>query len=70
MTGHLSVYQNSLSLIVASGVTVGGVLGESPLLTLIGIAGGAAVIYANIAKGKRDLAERDLLEAQMEKLND
>ena len=34
------------------------------------VAGGAAVIYANIAKGKRDLAERYLLEAQMEKLND
>lgn len=67
------MYQNIISLIVASGVTFAGLnvpFGENPLLAILGFLGGLAVIFANVAKGKRDLAEKEFFEAQTDKLND
>lgn len=70
MTGHLSVYQNTISLIIASSVTAGGVFTESWLLTLVGFGSGIATIYAMYARGKKDLEQANLFKKQAEKLND
>ena len=64
------MYQNSISLLIASSITAGGVLGGNWILTSLGFLSGCALIYANVARAKKDLAQRDLFKAQADELND
>lgn len=61
---------NSFSYFVATGVTGLGLLGDNPLMTIVGVLSACFVMYAQWAKAKRDLSEKKLMDERREKLEE